>query len=262
MLSGAFSVSSDEQVHFSRGNLQATNNGTSWEFNFAEQQFSFIGANNISGDNLSSTIDLFGWSSTAQDNNYGIFITATENTFNDEFNDWGKNVTLSDRNWFTLSETQWKYLLNINGTSGRSDANRFAAANVEGVQGLLIFPDGYNEDVEISNIDGICSLNSCNYSFPYTQLDREKWIEMQDDGVVFLPRAGKRQGIQISLYDGLYWTTSDMSLIINNGEFFLNYMPQGGGQSVRLVTSTKQDTQEAQEAEGQPAQGGGQAAAN
>ena len=247
MLSGAFSVSSDEQVYFSRGNLQATNNGTSWEFNFAEQQFLFIGANNISGDNLSSTIDLFGWSSTAQDNNYGIFITETESTFNDEFNDWGKNVTLSDRNWFTLSETQWKYLLNINGTSGRSDANRFAAANVEGVQGLLIFPDGYNEDVEISNIDGICSLNSCNYSFPYTQLDREKWIEMQDDGVVFLPRAGKRQGIQISLYDGLYWTTSDMSLIINNGEFFLNYMPKGGGQSVRLVTSTKQDTQEAQE---------------
>ena len=252
MLSGTFSVGENQQVHFSCGNLQATKNGDGWEWGFAEQQFSIIGEKNVYNGELTSKIDLFGWSSTATDNNYGIF-TATQSALDgphyfdsySQFKDWGNNVKLSGREWFTLSEAQWSYLLNIDGTSGRNEANRFAKANVQGVPGLLIFPDGYNRGVAISGISGISDLNTSKCSFPENQLDTREWIAMQKNGVVFLPCAGYRKGTEyVCPNEGLYWTTTFQKTLIFHSLVFVGDMSSYYGLSVRLVTDVVYDTAE------------------
>ena len=73
LLSGVFSVSDSKKVSFSKGNLQATYNGSSWTWAFAANQWDYIGnaeGNTKVSDSTpfvsgysgsSTTVDLFGW---------------------------------------------------------------------------------------------------------------------------------------------------------------------------------------------------------
>ena len=68
-LIGQFSVSSTKKVYFSKGNLQATYDGSNWTWAFAEHQWDYIG--NAAGNTKvtasspyiseNATVDLFGW---------------------------------------------------------------------------------------------------------------------------------------------------------------------------------------------------------
>ena len=90
---GAFSVSADKQVTFSKGNLQYHPANNKWRF--AESQLDYIGATN---SNCSSTyngwLDLFGWSTSAT--NFGISTSTDYNDYSGSFVDWGTNQIGAD----------------------------------------------------------------------------------------------------------------------------------------------------------------------
>lgn len=220
VLPGKFSVSAGKQVQFSRGNLQATT-GDKPTWDFAPQQYSYIGDKNVSGTgedaNLASTIDLFGWSTTNSETNFGIF-TATSSsqggiTFDfTGFHDWGNAVgSVAGRTWFTLSEDEWSYLLNRAQTGEASGAGSARKANINGTCGLLLLPDGFSEHESYGDCKTIVTRCEENLSepFPNEGLSLTEWKTLQSAGCVFLPCAGQRLG---TTYEnttiGTYWSYS------------------------------------------------------
>ena len=250
VLLGKFSVALGEQVHFSKGNLQATtsDNGETWTWHFAPTQYAIIGeaaANtSINGNGTVSengTVDLFGWvgaSSTwtgaAQ---YGISnSTSTNNAdgYGKESNedlksDWG-NLIKEGSPWRALKITEWQYLLGgVDGITPRDKATDLRQwGNVNGFYGLIILPDG------------------CTCSFS------DDWSTLEAAGAVFLPAAGYRSGTEAFKegVSGGYWSSSANG---ENNAWYLFFaddgvFPNGGvfpdgdserfyGQSVRLVRS-------------------------
>ena len=125
--------------------------------------------------------------------------------------DWGCLAIGSDPEgtWRTLSKDEWAYLLNTSGASSgaRTDANRFAKAMVNGVVGLLIFPDGYTGT---ASGDGIAAVNNKSASYPSNSIPTGTWASMESAGVVFLPAAGNRNGASLYAVGSLgdYWSSS------------------------------------------------------
>ena len=145
LVKGRFSVSSEKQVYFSQGNLQATYNGTAWSWAFAEHQWDYIGGktdkgvgeptgnNFINGNGTVSapgTIDLFGWVGssskvlTGYPAKYGI--SNSTNKWDDVYgdaihgdkliSDWGTLAITNGGNngtvgWRTLSAMEWTWML-------------------------------------------------------------------------------------------------------------------------------------------------------
>lgn len=269
LLSGVFSVSSTKKVNFSKGNLQATYNGTDWTWAFAKNQWDYIGnaAGNtsVNGNGTVSasnvTVDLFGWvgaSSTwtgaAQ---YGISnSTATDNT--DGYgnvarealkSDWGNTIGTG---WFTLSSDEWQYLFNTRTTGGTvfgTEQARYAQAtiNTDGtsVKGMILFPDG----VSIASTE-VTTAGSVNATSAYaTKCTTAQWAALAAKGCVFLPAAGNRN--EASVYSagsgGYYWSSSPNTsnvyyayrVIFLSGNLSLTtHTSRYLGYSVRLVKAT------------------------
>ena len=146
---GVFSVSADKQVTFSKGNLQYTQSTNTWSF--AENQYDYIGTDNVIGGSVTSDeygdykngtaladkVDLFGWSTSAT--NFGVSTSEDYNDYSGSFVDWGKNQIGSDapNTWRTLSYDEWDYLLNT-----RTNASVLkGVAQVNGVNGFIFLPD-------------------------------------------------------------------------------------------------------------------------
>lgn len=240
-INGKFSVSSTKQVYFSKGNLQATWNGSTWSWAFATNQWDYIGnaAGNtsINGNGTVSannvTVDLFGWvgaSSTwtgaAQ---YGISNSKAYNNTNGYGNnasealksDWGNNI---GSGWRTLTKDEWEYLFNtrtVNGGTG-SGKSYTLNATVGSKMGVVIYPDNYTGSV-------------------YSGSD---WASFEAAGCVFLPAAGFRNVSSVSNVgsDGYYWSSSPYTseytyyMRINSGNLHPDYNNYRYlGFSVRLV---------------------------
>ena len=269
LLSGVFSVSSTKKVNFSKGNLQATYNGTDWTWAFAKNQWDYIGnaAGNtsVNGNGTVSasnvTVDLFGWvgaSSTwtgaAQ---YGISnSTATDNT--DGYgnvarealkSDWGNTIGTG---WFTLSSDEWQYLFNTRTTGGTvfgTEQARYAQAtiNTDGtsVKGMILFPDG----VSIASTE-VTTAGSVNATSAYaTKCTTAQWAALAAKGCVFLPAAGNRNEASVYSADsgGYYWSSSPNTsnvyyayrVIFLSGNLSLTtHTSRYLGYSVRLVKAT------------------------
>lgn len=246
LLTGAFTVNDGgTQVHFAQGNLQATYNGSSWTWAFAENQWDYIGANEgnnkvsastpfVSGySGSSTTVDLFGWvgaSSTwtgaAQ---YGITSSTTTNNTNGYGNgatealksDWGN--TISDGyTWRTLtggSGGEWEWILGPSsspnpGTNCRRSSTvngtanaRFAKATVVGKPGIIIFPDTYTHP---DGVTAPSSINTAGAAFTVNSYDATAWGKMETAGCVFLPAAGYRFGTSVynAGSNGYYWSST------------------------------------------------------
>ena len=118
MLTGKFTInSSGNLVQFSQGNLQFLASTKTWRF--AEHQYDYVG-NAIGNttatgrDTQADRIDLFGW---------------------------GTNMVPAG--WRTLKSDEWTYLFN-----GRTSvATRYCKATVNGVSGVVLFPDSYMHPV-------------------------------------------------------------------------------------------------------------------
>ncbi len=134
-LPGEFSIGT-KKVKFSQGNLQATWDGESWNWHFAENQWDYIGGrsengsepetgnNYINGNGTVSangTVDLFCWvgasSTWTGAARYGITNSWNEainningfgNSATDALNDWG---SLMGTGWRTLTNDEWNYIV-------------------------------------------------------------------------------------------------------------------------------------------------------
>ena len=190
-INGKFSISATKQVYFSKGNLQATYDGSTWSWDFAKNQWDYIGADNnkVNGNGSVSsncTIDVFGWSTSS--NNFGIHNSKTDGDYSGDFVDWG---TAIGSGWRTLTHDEWNFLLQSRTTTS---GLLFAKANLFGtVHGLILFPDNYTHP------DGLAAITAPNDAtgnagWNGNQYTAEEWAKMEAAGAVFLPAAGCREG--------------------------------------------------------------------
>ena len=242
-LDGKFSVSTSKKVFFSPGNLQATYNGTSWSWNFAANEYDFIGnaAGNTSVTNASpwingtGTVDLFGYSTSS--NYYGINSSTSDYDYTESFVDWG---TLSigsytANTWRTLTKEEWNYLFQT-----RTDHQyKHGEATVAGVQGWVIVPDNWMvPDGCIFNSDGD---RFYDWGWDYNVYTSEQWEIMKTSGAVFLPAASYRNGTTVEdfgVHDSGCYRSSDGSDYVHFDRDGLNPNMWGNvceGHSVRLV---------------------------
>ena len=262
---GQFTVSSGKKVCFSKGNLQYIGSAATPYWKFADNQWNYLSTNGSDATNVDR--DLFGWGTsgsapsdqtarapyyTTQNNSdYVSNITTDGESWgeNSEW-DWGHNAISNGGNtadtWRTLTKDEWVYLINVDNsgsyrqvTVGSDKKAPYGHASVNGVNGLVLLPDGWDGSVHSGFTYGKSS-----WSNVYTESSTPKWSEMESAGCVFLPAAGYRLGTGVfSVGDfGGYWSStaggSDDAYGLNF--FSSNVFPAYGsyrcdGYSVRLV---------------------------
>lgn len=234
VIGGKFSVSATKQVYFSKGNLQATGTVsggiTTWTWKFAEHQWDKIGGkdqsgtgtptgnNNIIDDGKlseSGTVDLFGWSTAAT--HLGIHNSTENSTYSGDFVDWGSASEVTaciGTGWRTLSNTksggetgEWEYLLKKRNTTS---AMRFYKAQVNGVNGLILFPDDWKDSYHPLTAGNV---NNNAISFESTIITDSDWnSDFEANGAVFLPVAGQRHVnnnyVEYPNGRGHYWSST------------------------------------------------------
>lgn len=224
LLPGIFSVSNTRTVHFSQGNLQYKASTNSWRF--AECQCQYVGSGN--GD-MSSTYDgwtdLFGfgtsgWNSGASA--YQPYSTASIATDYLSYDltgvnahaDWGIHNAISNGGdvagrWRTLTKSEWDYLLNTRpaSTVGATPDSRYCKAMVDGVNGVILFPDSY---IHPSGLASPVGVNSGTTPFSSNNYSVVEWEKLETAGCVFLPASGIRSASVVSNAGatGRYWTSS------------------------------------------------------
>lgn len=252
---GAFSVSSSKQVVFSSGNLQYTQSTNTWSF--AENQWDYIGTDNVTGGSVSSDptlgdfgdsksgtaladkVDLFGWSTSAT--NFGVSTSKDNDDYSGSFVDWGTNKIGNDapNTWRTLSYDEWNYL-----RYNRTNANDLCGvAQVNGVNGLILLPDNWTCPVGVTFKSGFYRGWGVDYYAAYQTFTAEQWSKLESAGAVFLPAAGYRYGSNVYhvQFESHYWSaTGDGSsrareLRFGSGSAYTDYDNRNLGQSVRLV---------------------------
>ena len=233
-LNGLFSIRPAKQVRFSKGNLQYQASNDNWRF--ADNQYDYIGESN---ENISlyyqGWIDLFGW---------GTGFVPTKESLNQydykQFNDWGNYISAKkgylSKHWFSLNQDEWAYLLKYRPTASKI---LYAKAQVNGVNGLIIFPDDWGNSYPIQN------PNREGVDFSTNVINASAWTRhLQTYGAVFLPAGGYREGMTVRLtgsYGG-YWTASEQYngyaffVDFSNNYFYVNDITyRHFGRSVRLV---------------------------
>lgn len=223
-LPGLFSVSATQQVRFSQGNLQYQASTSTWRF--AENQYDYVGADNA---NISATysgwIDLFGWGT-------GNNPTLSSTSYSDygTFADWGNNAIVNGGNaansgWRTLSPAEWVYLfITRSNTTNLGTANaRYAKGSVNGIHGVILFPDGYTHPDGVTAPAGINAAGSTGWNGNGYTL--AQWAEMEAAGAVFLPAAGRRWGTDVRDVGsyGYYWSTTISSVYYACSAYFVSY---------------------------------------
>ena len=234
----AFSVSANQQVIFSPGNLQYHPKYNKWRF--AENQTDYIGdANSNCSANYNGWLDLFGWSTSKT--NFGVSTSTDYNDYSGSFVDWGTNKIGNDapNTWRTLTEDEWDYVV-----FNRPNASSLkGVAQVNGVNGLILLPDNWTCPAGANFKSGFYSEYSVEAYAQYQTFTAEKWLKLESVGAVFLPAVGYRNGSYVNYVqeDGYYWSaTEDMSRIANYFDFYsdganMNFHYRYFGYSVRLV---------------------------
>ena len=257
---GKFTINSNgNQVYFSQGNLQYIGSAATPYWKFADNQWDFLGATtgqNSSDQNVDR--DLFGWGTSGYNhgaNCYQPWSTSTSNrdyyaygsyTYNlyDQTGqaDWGYNPISNGGNqanqWRTLTQPEWAYIFNTRTTSS---GIRYAKANVNDVNGVILLPDDWSSDTY-----SLGNTNDSGASFNSNTISTIDWASsFEAHGAVFLPAAGCRD-YGTSLYylgsNGIYWSSSsnltEYAWVVDfyDNFFFTDYfLERYYGYSVRLV---------------------------
>ena len=229
---GKFTINyNGDQVYFSQGNLQYIGSAATPYWKFADHQWDYLGTTTgqySSDQNVDR--DLFGWGTSGYHDandpynvNYQPWSTSTtylDNSWNiynvygygpsinmtDPYlmgtsanYDWGVNNPISNGGnnanlWRTLSvhEVGWVFFY-------RSTASniRFAKANVNGVNGVILLPDDWN--VSTYNLN---DTDDGSAGFDSNIISVSQWSALEQAGAVFLPAAGDRRGV--SAFNGWY----------------------------------------------------------
>ena len=234
-INGLFTINENgDQVYFSQGNLQYQASTSKWRF--AEFQWDYIGndtcgtvyENGVKCDNTLASphydgwIDLYGWGTSGYNHgatcyypwspsndpsDYFAYGNYDGNLFDQTGQaDWGYNSIINGGNtensWRTLTEAEWDYVLNTRSTTS---GIRYTMANVNGVNGVVLVPDIWNDSsyylFDISLFGGHYSDNV---------ISSEQWASLEEHGAVFLPAAGTHYGDEIIHAEkwGNYWSAS------------------------------------------------------
>lgn len=217
---GVFSVSADKQVTFSPGNLQYTQSTNTWSF--AENQYDYIGTDNVTGGDVTSDptygdsksgagladkVDLFGWSTAAT--NFGVSTSTDESDYSGSFVDWGTNKIGNDapNTWRTLTDDEWDYLRH-----NRTNADALCGvAQVNGVNGLIFLPDNWVCPEGVTFKSGFHSSYGVDFYAAYQSFTAEQWSKLEAAGTVFLPAESYRHGsvVRYVQNDGYCWSSTE-----------------------------------------------------
>ena len=218
---GVFSVSGSKKVIFSPGNLQYTQSTKTWSF--AENQYDYIGTDNVTGRStasfdeiygysrngtaLADKIDLFGWSTAST--YFGVSTSKSNSDYNGSFVDWGKNKIGNDapNTWRTLTKDEWDYLL-----YNRNSANSLrGVAQVNGINGLILLPDNWINPAGVTFKSGFHGNYGVDYYAAYQTFTIDQWAKLEAAGAAFLPAAGYRIGSDVDnmQYYGFYWSATE-----------------------------------------------------
>ena len=260
-LPGEFTVAIDTtamglpptKVHFAKGNLQATYNGSGYTWGFASNQYDIVGkaSGNTSIDSQKSgdVVDLFGWvgasSSFTGAAQYGISTDSNDDDYGNVAgevlkSDWGKTIDDKEK-WHTLSRNEWEYLLATREMP--NDKARFK--NVIG-SGITLKDKNNNDITQYGLVlypDGFADQDSWDQTY-------KTWDEFDQNGLVLLPAAGSREGSDVSYAGegglGYYWTSTSSAdksnsacriYFTNNAYVFYEETDnRHRGMSIRLVT--------------------------
>ena len=187
-VTGKFSISENQYVFFSKGNLLYNESTQTWRF--ADHQYDYYGTTSFA---YSEWIDLFDWNTNGAE--HGNLST-----------------------WRPLTHPEWDYILYERSTI--SD-KRFAKAIVSGINGLILFPDGWNVDSIV-----IKQANDKNAHYSVNRFDAESWENIfESNGAVFLPAAGwVNSSTHNSGTEGAYWSaTQQHPIIFNNNDLHTTY---------------------------------------
>ena len=207
-LTGEFTVqdpdgtpnSGDEvKVKFSRGNLYSA--GSTFMFEKKQYDFRTRDGNQscidgVSGNTPLGHCGLFAFNHTTTGASDFLFTNSGATTPNPNFDVNGEKGM-----WRALSKDEWDHLL-----SSRQDVNRYAKARVNGVAGLVLFPDGYSG--KASGPGFATANNSFNYGFPTNSIDSDDWAVMEAAGAVFLPVTGGYNNNGFISYLGSCWMSN------------------------------------------------------
>lgn len=235
-LSSIFSVGETKKVHFSKGNLQATYDGSTYTWSFAANQYDHVGYapgnTTIDSQTTGNVVDSFGWSTAAT--NYGINTSMSAADYSGAFKDWGE--VFGSATWRTLSMDEWEYLLNkraIGGYKGVRYSYRCSTITLSDgttIYGLMLAPDNFEGEELPSDVDW------------------ESWQALESQGCVFLPSNYIRN---FETFDGsegaFYWCSSAKDGLSSYGLLVLGdilgtsitNLYRYYGLSVRLVCDVK-----------------------
>ena len=196
--------------------------GVTWRF--AEHQTDCIGEGNA---NISNTytgwIDLFGWGTSGHPHGANFFQPwSTSSTSTDYYAygdasynlydqtgeaDWGCNPISNGgdkpNQWRTLTKGEWTYVLKTRSTSS---GKRYAKAQVNGVNGLIVLPNDWKTSYYTLN-----STNTSGAAFTSNTITATQWQTLEQKGAVFLPTTGYRMfGNSVGEVGevGCYWSSS------------------------------------------------------
>ena len=263
-LKGAFSVREGYQVLFSQGNLQYIGSAATPYWQFAEHQWDYLGTTtNQNSDVQNVDRDLFGWGtsgyshgavcyqpwSTSQTNSeYHAYGSGSYN-LNDQTGmaDWGYNAisnggNMENSGWRTLTHEEWDYVFNTRSTSS---GIRYAKAQVNGVNGVILLPDDWETSYYTLSRP---NTSDGNAEFSSNIINETEWATLEQHGVVFLPAAGYRDGTSVNNVGsyGYYWSASYLLSYVAYGVYFQNFYFSAGdfryrpnGLSVRLVRAAQ-----------------------
>lgn len=256
-LNGVFTASENSHIQFSQGNLQYQASTNTWSF--ASNQWDIVGDNNANISEIyNGWIDLFGWGTSGYDhgaNAYQPWSTSTDYSdyyaygaynytlfYGSRQADWGYNAISNGGNaenigWRTPMYNEWYYVFNTRSTTS---GVRYAKAQVEGVNGVILLPDDWS-----TGYFSLSNTNSSEVGYSSNVITASDWENcLQAHGAVFLPAAGHRNGTSVGNVgsNGSYWSSEvfrqDLAalLIFSDGGLFngnaaLRYL----GSSVRLV---------------------------
>ena len=240
---GVFSVAKDKQVSFSQGNLQYLPASNVWKF--ANTQYEYLGnSNKYLSPTYRNWVDLFGWSGEGSNAPFGVSTSTNNTDYAGEFLDWGTNPICGDApgTWRTMSKDEWEYLI-----KGRKNAASLrGAAQVNGVNGLIILPDEWECPEGVNFKAGYHNSNGAEYYAAYQQYSKEQWSKLEAAGAIFLPAAGQHDGNGIADIQkgGYYWSATAngdayaYTLISQSTGAYVTYDNRYDTRSVRLVHDT------------------------
>ena len=235
---GLFSVSATNMTRFSKGNLQYIGSATTPYWKFADHQWDcFRMTTGQSNDNTSPNIDrdIFCWGTSGYNHGavyyqpyqingtnscYYPYGNMTGNLYDYPGNaDWGYNAIINGGNeenkWRTPKSSDFNCVLNGRTTVSGS---RFVLANVANTNGLIIFPDDWDNTIFAFN-----NINKVRGDAYYQDntVSEEDWFNiMEANGAVFLPAAGRTGGFNDQ--KGNYWESNFNK--VEYGYYFANAM--------------------------------------